>query len=146
MRKPVATLDPAAPLSEPPRVLHHRFDFGESWMTKNWRPLAAMVYLTICMTDFVFMPIYYEWANSHVTPEATVMLALKFEGVEQIEGLRILHTERAWQPLTLSESGLFHVAFGAILGVAAWSRSTTKQNQYAAAVATVHESVDSPKP
>ena len=32
----------------------------------------------------------------------------------------------AWQSLTLSNGGLIHLAFGAILGVSAWTRGQEK--------------------
>ena len=32
----------------------------------------------------------------------------------------------AWNPLTLQGAGLYHLAMGAILGVAAWSRGQEK--------------------
>jgi hypothetical protein len=31
-----------------------------------------------------------------------------------------------WQPLTLQGGGLIHISFGAILGVAAWTRGQEK--------------------
>ena len=34
---------------------------------------------------------------------------------------------QVWQSLTLSNGGLIHIAFGAILGVAAWSRGAEKR-------------------
>ena len=72
-------------------IIHH-FDFGESWITKNWRPMAAIVYLVICLTDFVGMPVYYEWQNHHNTPEELVGLAMKLPPAAQIDGLKVLWT------------------------------------------------------
>lgn len=117
-------------------IIKHRLDFGESWITKNWRPLAAIIYLMICLTDFIFMPVYYEWANNRYTPDNLVELSLKYTGPGQIESLKILRNERIWQPITLSQNGLFHIAFGAILGVSAWARGSDKQAQYMAAMNT----------
>jgi len=31
-----------------------------------------------------------------------------------------------WQPLTLGGGGLYHLAMGAVLGIAAWSRGQEK--------------------
>lgn len=102
-------------------------DTNESWMTANWRPLAAMVYLSICMLDFFFMPIYYELHRYTYTPERLVQIASVFkDGATQIETIRVLQEEENWHPLTLAESGLFHIAFGAILGVASWSSGQEK--------------------
>lgn len=33
-----------------------------------------------------------------------------------------------WDPLTLKGAGLFHLAMGAVLGVAAWSRGQEKMS------------------
>lgn len=120
------------------------FDFGESWITKNWRPLAAIVYLLICLTDFVAMPVYYEWANNRYTADNLVELSLKFAPIGQIESLRILRNERAWQPITLAQNGMLHIAFGAIIGVAAWSRGQDKQAQYVAAMQSMTTATDTP--
>lgn len=125
----------------PKTIRHvHRLDFGETWMAKNWRPLAAIVYLLICITDFLAMPVFYEYTNNKYTPDNIVELSLKFQGPSQIESLKILHNERSWQPITLSQNAMFHIAFGAILGVAAWSRGQDKQAQYMAAMNAVDNS------
>ena len=33
-----------------------------------------------------------------------------------------------WQPYTLNNGGMFHIAMGAILGAAAWKRGEEKKN------------------
>lgn len=75
----------------------------ESWIAKNWRPLAAFVYLFICVFDFVIAPIL--WATLLATLKQPLIM---------------------WQPLTLQGAGMFHMSFGAILGVAAWTRGKEK--------------------
>jgi hypothetical protein len=35
---------------------------------------------------------------------------------------------RQWQPMTLQGAGLFHMAMGAVLGLAAWGRTQEKLN------------------
>jgi hypothetical protein len=115
-------------------VHHHTFSFSESWMAKNWRPLAAIVYLLICLCDFIFMPVYYEWANNRYTSNNIVELSLKYSAPIQIDVLKTLRAERVWQPITLSQNAMFHIVFGAILGVSAWARGTDKQAQYMAAM------------
>ncbi len=129
-------------------TVYHRFDFGESWITKNWRPIAAIVYLIICLTDFVGMPIYYEWVNHKYSPEQIINLVMKLPPAAQIDALKVLMTQNTWAPLTLMGSGMFHIAFGAILGVAAWTRGGTKQAQYAAAINSIQNgnSPDTPPP
>lgn len=36
------------------------------------------------------------------------------------------YTKQAWDPLTLKESGFYHLAMAAIIGVAAWTRGQEK--------------------
>lgn len=99
----------------------------DPFYTKAWRPIAAYIYLLICLCDFMIMPIYYEYANNRVRAQQYVELALKFEGpVAQLESLKTLKETREWDPVTLKSNGLFHMAFGAILGVSAWTRGKEK--------------------
>lgn len=65
--------------------------------------MMGWMYFVVCITDFILFPMM--WA---------VFKASIGETVE------------AWEPLTLQGAGLFHVAMGAILGVAAWSRGREK--------------------
>lgn len=88
----------------------------EIWIIRNWHPLVGLVYLFICLCDFVFMPLYYQWMNSHLTATMMVMLANKFtDPASQIQALTLLHSQMTWVPLTLQDNGLFHIAFGVIL-------------------------------
>jgi hypothetical protein len=79
----------------------------EDWMTKKWRPMMAIMYMTACLFDFVFFPIMFT--------------AVQFwETAVQNDAFR------QWAPITLQGGGLFHVAMGAVLGVSAWSRGQEK--------------------
>lgn len=99
----------------------------EHWSVFGWRPTAAYVYLLICLSDFMLMPLYYEIMNHKLQTAQFVQLALQFpEGVAQIEALKAIRETRVWEPLTLKATGLFHMAFGAILGVTAWTRGQEK--------------------
>lgn len=100
----------------------------DSWYQKSWRPAAAIVYLLICLFDFVLMPSFYEAFHQQQSITTQVALAVKFEsGAAQIEALKVLHDSgRVWEPLTLKSSGFFHLAFGAFLGIAAWTRGQEK--------------------
>jgi hypothetical protein len=71
----------------------------------TWRPMLAHVYMAICIFDFVIMPILQNYLNA------------KFGTVHY-------HS-----PLTLKEAGMFHLAFGAILGASAWTRGKEKIEQ-----------------
>jgi hypothetical protein len=78
-------------------------DKQEIWIQTHWRPLAAVVYLAINVCDFILFPIV-NGAFYYYTKTPLVQ----------------------WTPLTIQGGGLFHVAFGAILGVAAWGRTQEK--------------------
>jgi hypothetical protein len=99
----------------------------EAGFKKYWRPIAAYVYLGICIFDFVGMPIIMEVQNRQVNSEAFAELRLLDDKDVRIEALKQLDLGRVeWKPLTLEGGAIFHVAFGAILGVAAWTRGAEK--------------------
>ena len=79
----------------------------EDWMTKKWRPMMAIMYMTACLFDFVFFPIMFT-------------IVQFWETAVQNDAFR------QWAPITLQGGGLFHVAMGAVLGVSAWSRGQEK--------------------
>lgn len=85
----------------------------EDWMTKKWRPMMAITYMAINIFDFILGPILYN--------------LLQFWNPGQAVGM--------WQPLTLQGGGLIHISFGAILGVAAWTRGQEK-------VASINNGID----
>ena len=76
----------------------------EDFMTSKWRPMMAVMYMCVCTCDFVLFPIL--WSLLQVFNKGSVILQ--------------------WQPITLQGAGLFHMAMGAVLGVAAWSRGQEK--------------------
>jgi hypothetical protein len=78
----------------------------EHWMKSYWRPAMGWLYMLICFMDFVAFP-----AISMFLPIITKLPYV------------------AWQSLTLSNGGLIHMAFGAILGVAAYGRTQEKVNK-----------------
>lgn len=73
------------------------------WIKQYWRPLMAYQYLIVCLFDFIFFPLL-------------TMALSKYTGIEY----------KPWDPLTLKESGYYHMAMGAVLGVAAWTRGYEK--------------------
>lgn len=79
----------------------------EDWMQKKWRPMMAIMYMIVCIFDFVLFPVLF-----------TVVQFWEVEAVND--------AFRQWEPITLISGGLFHVAMGAILGVTAWSRGQEK--------------------
>jgi hypothetical protein len=76
----------------------------EDWMNSKWRPMMGWMYMIVCMCDFVVFPVL--WSVLHA----------------------VLHTANMvqWNPLTLQGAGLFHIAMGAVLGIAAFGRTQEK--------------------
>lgn len=96
---------PQPVLQEPVRVEKPE----EHWVRAYWRPAMGWLYMLICAMDFVvfpaiamFMPVVYK-----------LSAAITINYV-------------AWESITLSNGGLMHLAFGAILGVTAWTRGQEK--------------------
>lgn len=79
----------------------------EDFMTSKWRPMMAIVYMAINICDFILFPILF-----------TIVQFWEMQASND--------AFRQWQPLTLQGGGLIHMAFGAILGVAAWTRGQEK--------------------
>lgn len=77
---------------------------NNDWLQTKWRPLMAGMYLVVCVFDFIVFPILW------------VMLQSSSHTVQITQ----------WQPLTLQSGGLFHIAMGGILGIAAWGRTKEK--------------------
>ena len=76
----------------------------EDWMTSKWRPMMAMTYMATILFDFILGPILYN--------------ILQYWNPGQAIGM--------WVPLTLQGGGLYHIAMGAILGIAAFTRGQEK--------------------
>lgn len=102
-------------------------DHLEHGFKKFWRPIAAYIYLGICVFDFVGMPLFIEIQNQQVNIAAFEEVRKIEDKDVQIKALEQLDLGSSeWQPLTLLGGGLFHLAFGAILGVAAYTRGQEK--------------------
>ena len=82
---------------------------GEHWMKAYWRPAMGWLYMLICAFDFIIGPLL----------SMAMPIYLKSLGAATIS-----YTQ--WQSLTLANGGLIHLAFGAILGVTAWTRGQEK--------------------
>lgn len=90
-----------------------------------WRPLAAVTYLLICIFDFVVAPYFVQMQAVDLNEMFTYVLQMPES--QQTQTLQILHSKAQWEALTLQGGGLFHIAFGAILGVASWTRGMEKR-------------------
>jgi len=78
----------------------------EDWMNSKWRPMMGWMYMAVCSADFMLFPVLWS--------------------VVQVIGGGEVKSQ--WQPITLQGAGLFHVAMGAVLGLAAWGRTQEKLN------------------
>ena len=74
------------------------------WINKKWRPVMGWIYMLTCTMDFVIFPILW-----------SLLQALSKGSVTS-----------QWQPLTLQGAGLYHIAMGAVLGIAAYGRTKEK--------------------
>jgi len=76
----------------------------EDWMNSKWRPMMGWLYMGVCAFDFVLFPILW----------SLLQAVMHVANITQ------------WQPLTLQGAGLFHIAMGAVLGIAAMGRTQEK--------------------
>jgi hypothetical protein len=104
-------------------VLEEKKKPDEDWMTKKWRPMMAMMYMTCCLFDFALFPIMF-----------TVVQFWEVQAAND--------AFRQWVPITLQGGGLFHVAMGAVLGVSAYGRTQEK----VAGAANISTSTSVPTP
>jgi hypothetical protein len=84
---------------------------NEDWMNSKWRPAMGWMYMLVCISDFVLFPVL--WSLIQVVGDGKV--------------------ETQWSPITLQGAGLFHMAMGAILGIAAYGRTQEKLGDKAGA-------------
>jgi hypothetical protein len=77
----------------------------EDWMNSKWRPMMGWMYMLICTMDMVVFPVLW-----------SLLQAVTHTAITQ------------WNPLTLQGAGLFHIAMGAVLGIAAFGRTQEKLN------------------
>jgi hypothetical protein len=89
----------------------------DDWMNTKWRPAMGWMYMGVCIFDFVLAPVLWAVIQFWETQAANDAF-------------------RQWQPMTLQGAGLFHMAMGAVLGLAAWGRTQEKLNGTASNNAT----------
>ena len=77
---------------------------NEDWINKKWRPAMGWMYMAVCIFDFIIFPI--AWSVLQTASSGSVTTP--------------------WQPITLQGAGLFHIAMGAVLGIAAYGRTREK--------------------
>jgi Holin of 3TMs, for gene-transfer release len=74
------------------------------WINKKWRPAMGWLYMLTCFFDFVVFPVLWSVLQAMSKGQVTSQ----------------------WQPLTLQGAGLYHIAMGAVLGIAAYGRTKEK--------------------
>lgn len=74
------------------------------WAHTKWRPMMGWCYMVTCITDFIIFPVLWSILQAYNGGQVTSQ----------------------WNPITLQGAGLYHLAMGAVLGVAAWSRGQEK--------------------
>lgn len=85
-------------------VLVHHDKESSDWINKKWRPMMGWMYMATCTADFILFPVLW-----------SLLQALSKGAVTS-----------QWQPLTLQGAGLYHIAMGAVLGIAAYGRTKEK--------------------
>jgi len=80
----------------------------EHWVKAYWRPAMGWLYMAINLMDFI------------IFPSISMFMPIIYKAF----GVQMGYT--AWVPLTLSNGGLIHLSFAAILGVAAFTRGQEK--------------------
>ena len=76
---------------------------NEGWFNNRWRPAMAWLWFSVSACDFILFPVLNAAAaGAKLIPYAP------------------------WSPITLQGGGLFHVAMGAVVGVAVWQRTQEK--------------------
>ena len=76
---------------------------NSDWMQKLWRPAMGWMYMLICLLDMAIFPVCWSLLQAFMHMPIT-----------------------QWNPLTLQGAGLFHIAMGAVLGIAAFGRTQEK--------------------
>lgn len=90
-------------------VVDHQMEKeDEHWVKAYWRPAMGWLYMAINLMDFIVFPII------------CMILPVIYKGF----GIQMAYAP--WQSLTLSNGGMIHIAFGGILGVAAYTRGQEK--------------------
>ena len=80
----------------------------------RWRWTALIVYLVICIYDFMVVPIYYGFARMGLDLADYMSHLQEIEApLVQMECLKKLVSQH--EPFTLKGGGLFHLSFGALL-------------------------------
>lgn len=97
-------------------------DYAEMWYQRTWRPMMAAIYMILCVLDYGVRPMINYYQSTNFNLAYIVQTIEPLESVVQIEIINAAKRESILPILT----EFVHLAFGAILGVAAFSRGAAK--------------------
>lgn len=96
----------------------------KDWMANRWKAGLAFVYSLVCVFDFIVVP---GWIGWHRVGILDLMEAMKDMPIDLQRDL-LTTAFRQHVPFTLQNSGLIHIAFGALLTGAAISREPKRHD------------------
>jgi len=99
----------------------------DDFIQNKWRPMMAVMYMSVCAFDFIVAPILFTVVQFWETQAANDAF-------------------RQWMPLTLQGGGLFHMAMGAVLGISAYGRTQEKLGGVTSSSTVVPPAASAPIP
>ncbi len=78
-----------------------------------WRWSALIVYLSICLFDFMLVPLYMAAQVPYLEVFVEIINRLPDDALVRLDMMKIM--TGVHQPFTLQGGGIFHLAFGALL-------------------------------
>ena len=92
---------------------------------KYWKVSCAVVYLVICIFDFLIMPGMLTQFSENIDYSQLYAQVNAMENYQAQVALlnKVDYNVQTWSPLTLQGAGMFHIAFGAILTGVAMSQT-----------------------
>mgnify|MGYP003681351284 FL=1 len=84
-------------------------------MTNYWRWTALIVYVVICLFDFVIVPSYIGLTRPNPAEHVATLLEIE-DTMVRVEYLKVASQGvNRHEPFTLTNGGIFHISFGALL-------------------------------
>lgn len=86
------------------------------WIGQNWKSLAAIIYLLVCILDFIVIPTFIIHRYTEIYTIENYRIIDELWGDEPMILQMLLNRKLSdWTPYTLRGAGMFHISFGAIL-------------------------------
>lgn len=101
---------------------------SERLLKQYWRPTACYIYLLICIFDFIIFPLYFALLQPSFIDLIETIFNINDIEVQTVILQNYIHMQR-WIPITMRDGGLFHMSFGAIIGISAYTRGKEKINR-----------------